>query len=421
MHMTSQLITILNRQKVEKLGLASRGGITRIGKQEEIVAVLGSPLVKVIVGPRRAGKSTLALQALSGESFAYVNFEDEALLSCVTESDSLIEALNHIYESPKYFLFDEIQNLPDWERFLNRQHRRGHNLIVTGSNSTMLSGELASALTGRHIPIQLFTFSYPEFLAAKQVGTDGSPELFEQWLVSGGYPEVVLGSIDGGLYLKTLFDSVVLRDVVSRHRLRNSVAIKTLAQLMVAGAGTKYTARSLERVMNGLAFSTIQRYLSYLHEAYLLFELQAFSYKLRQRIASERKVYTVDNGILSAFSTNPIGSNPQLLENAVFIELQRKGFEPNKSLFYVKTKSGFEVDFYLPAVSGESTLIQVAVTLSSPLTLDRELRALVEAAKEFKAARLLVITFNDTARYERDGMVIEAIPFVTFARSELRL
>jgi uncharacterized protein len=411
--MSSQLINVLNRQKLEKATLAGRSGVGRTSKIAELNAALNSSLVKVIVGPRRAGKSTLAFQALVNKPFAYVNFEDEALLSAVVDSDEIVSALDEVFDSPEFYFFDEIQNLPNWETFLNRQHRRGLNLVVTGSNSTMLSGELASALTGRHVPIQLLPFSYPEFLVAKglelEPGTDSN--YFEQWLQSGGYPEVVMGEIDGNLYLRTLFDSVVLRDVVTRHRLRNPLAIKTLAQLMVGAAGTRYTARSLERTMNGVAFSTIQRYLQYLHEAYLLFELQAFSFKVRQRIASERKVYTVDNGLLGALSSNPIGSNPQLLENAVFVELLRKGYEPNQSLFYVRTSSGFEVDFFLPSVGGDSCLVQAAVSISAPLTLERELRALLAAAAEYRAKRLLVVTLNEEARYERDGLEIEVIPF----------
>ena len=412
--MNSRLINALNRQQKEVAQILKLAVVGRDDIEKKLRKQLKSPLVKVILGPRRAGKSTLALKALQGSKVAFVNLEDEVILGALTENDDLMDALDSLQPEAQYYLFDEIQNLPNWETFLNRQQRRGKNLIVTGSNSKLLSKELSTSLTGRHFAIELFPFSFLEYCSAKSIDPKSADGLsaFDKWMSLGGYPEVALQRSDGAPYLRALFDAVILRDVVGRHRIRNAVAIQSLANLLINSVGARYSARSLERSLQQISFATIQKYLRYLEEAYLFFELQAFSYKARQRIASAKKIYTVDNGLVTANSDQTRSQQGALLENLVFIELLRRGNVANLSLFYAQTAANNEVDFYLPNSKSGAELIQVCYSFDNPLTIERELRSLKQAAQEFNATKLTIVTHSSESMHEVNGIVVNVVPAV---------
>jgi len=215
-------------QKAERDALLKGNYVPREGVLSA-KAALANTLIKVIMGPRRAGKSIFAIQMLKGVDFAYVNFDDERLAD-TDDFDELLKSIIEVYGETGYLLFDEIQNVKGWELFVNRLHRRGKNLIVTGSNSKLLSRELATHLTGRYIPFQVLPFSFPEFLLARNFDLDDTLNLKERqglllrnlsdYLSTGGYPEVVTGNLDGKHYLATLFDSILFKDIVKRYNVR---------------------------------------------------------------------------------------------------------------------------------------------------------------------------------------------------------
>lgn len=400
-----QLNTLLEAHKRERDGILRRSLLPR-QMSAAIAKALPSPLVKVITGPRRSGKSTLAFQTLADKRFAYLNFEDDALQKDVS-SDALIEAMDQAYGKTDYIFFDEIQNYPQWESFINKLHRRERNIMITGSNSRLLSRELGSALTGRHLSFELMPFSYSEFLS----GHPGdSLDNFRRYLTWGGFPEVVLGHAEPQGYLRTLFDSVVLRDIVTRHRIRSSTAIYDLLNLLVNSAASRFSGRSLERSLGFLSIATIQKFISYFREAYLVQDLQPFFFKPRLRIKSERKIYTYDNGFISALSQPALSNDPRLLENLVFIELVRRGFKPNLDLFYYQTEVGTEVDFLLRNGSSNIELIQVSQILSSQKTRERELRSLTQAARELKVKKMTIVTFDTEEQIKQEGAKIEVVP-----------
>src|SRR3989338_6282681 len=200
---------------------------------------LSSDLIKVILGPRRAGKSVFALMLLKGQNFAYFNFDDESLTEEKINLNELLFELKQIYGDTKYILFDEIQNLHGWELFANRLYRLGYNLVLTGSNASLLSKELATHLTGRHMPIEILPFDFNEFLLAKKFQIDSEygalPQqrgellnLMENYLQSGGFPEVAVNNIDPKDYLDVLLDASLFKDVVKRHRVKFSTQIGNL-------------------------------------------------------------------------------------------------------------------------------------------------------------------------------------------------
>ncbi|KAF0244407.1 MAG: hypothetical protein FD180_2528 [Planctomycetota bacterium] len=408
----NSLNTILERHRRERDQALRR---TLVPRQlaSALSKALSSGLVKVITGPRRAGKSTLAFQALAGRSFAYLNFEDDALHNGPA-GDDLVEALDVVYGKTEFLFFDEIQNHPHWESFINKLHRRERNLVITGSNSRLLSRELGSALTGRHRAFELLPFSYPEFLLGQGTKAGNEVESFTRYLQWGGFPEVVLGGAEPCEYLRALFDSVVLRDVVTRHRIRSSTAMHDLLHLMMNSAGSRFSARSLERSLGSLSTATIQKFIGYCREAYLIQDLQPYSFKPKARLKADRKLYAYDNGFISARSQPVVSNSSRLLENLVFVELVRRGFRPNLDLFYYQTRYGFEVDFLTRRGVTNLELIQVAQDLASLKTREREIRALRQAAAELNVRALTVVTLDTQETIREGGIEIHSVPCRTW-------
>lgn len=193
-------------------------------------------LVKVVMGPRRAGKSFFVLHSLKQKgNFGYVNFDNEALVG-LQNYDDLIAEVNRVYGKPAIIFFDEVQNLPNWELFVNRLQRQGYNIVVSGSNSKLLSRELATHLTGRHIPKTVLTFSFEEYLRAKnadtaKLTTQQREDLLLNYMQSGGYPEIVMKKLDASQYLGVLFESILYKDIIKRHNIRKGADIERLAIL----------------------------------------------------------------------------------------------------------------------------------------------------------------------------------------------
>jgi uncharacterized protein len=371
-------------------------------------AALNSPLVKVILGPRRCGKSTLAKMALHGRRFGYLNFEDEGFPIDVS-GDDVMTALDRMYPNAEFWFFDEIQNFDRWEQFVHRLHREGRNLIITGSNAHLLSQELASALTGRHVAIKLLPFSYKEFLGEQHDDSDVS---FLTFLAEGGYPEIVTESSGSSAYLGTLWDSIILKDVVRRHKIRNVHDLHGLYTLMLHSVTSRFSNESLVRSMgNAVSAPTVKKFLMYGEQAYLFADLDRFHFGARKRLKFDRKGYIYDNGFLAAKKVSTSPDRGRLLENLVFIELVRRGFDPGFSLFYFVTQSGYEVDF-LTRIDGKTDqLIQVTWKMSDAKTREREIRSLHKAAQEMNVRTVRVLTFDhkETLRQGDVKIVMEPV------------
>lgn len=416
-NINNMLKSAVIRQKEEKERLLSLLYIKR-SKADQIQKWLDSDLIKVILGPRRSGKSVFALMMLRGQEFAYFNFDDELLAHRNDfQPDQLLQELHSVYGQFKYLLLDEIQNLPDWELFVNRLHRQGYNIVLTGSNARLLGRELATALTGRHIPIEILPFNFQEFLRAKNYQVD-QPELrvpekqgqllhlLEQYLVSGGYPEVVVKDLDVRSYLGVLFDSLLFQDVVKRHRVRFSNQMGHLGSYLVNNVTSPYSARRLTQKLDFNSSHTLEKYLGYLVEAYLIFTLQRYSPQAGQRLRSSRKIYVVDNGFVTAKGVPHSPDTGQLMENLVFMELVKRGFQPNQDLFYYQTRQQHEVDFVLKSGSSLLELIQVAYRFDRTETEDREIKALLEASRELKVDRLTILTWDRDEVVQRGSQVV---------------
>ncbi len=406
------LKNIILEQKRQKEELLTFSYVPR-NKEDYAKRWLDTSLIKVILGPRRAGKSIFSLLLLKDRPFMYFNFDDEALSTVGNiATDELMKELHSIYGEVKTIMFDEIQNLPNWELFVNRLHRAGYNLILTGSNAYLLSQELATHLTGRHIPIEILPFDFMEYSKAKKIDITGEYvdlpsqrghilNLLEEYLVRGGFPDISVSGVGLNGYLDVLFDSLLFKDVVKRHRVRFSNQIATLAGHLINNFASLYTIRKLMDILNLKSTSTTEKYIKYLEEAYLIFSLTRYSPKSAERIRSPRKLYAVDNGFITAKAIQHSPNTGKLMENLIFLELIKRGLTINKDLFYYKTRNSREVDFVVKSGHIVTELIQVCYDITNPDTEKREIKALLEAAEELNIQKLTLITWGEKKEYKK--------------------
>ena len=412
---------IVLKQKLKKEELLKSQYVDRT-KEPFAKKWLDSNLIKVVLGPRRAGKSVFSLMLLRDHDFMYFDFDDEVLaVEGSIGTAELMKELHSTYGNIKTILFDEIQNLPAWELFVNRLHREGYNLVLTGSNARLLSMELATHLTGRHMPIELLPFDFKEFLKGKKFEIDPEykslPEkhgqllnLLDHYLLNGGFPEVVVSNLDPADYLEVLFDSLLFKDVVKRHRVKFSTQISTLGSHLVNNFASLYTLNKLMKTLNLKSVHTVAKYTSYLEEAYLIFSLSRYSPKSRQRINSPKKVYVVDNGFISAKAIQHSPDRGKLMENLVFTELVKHGAKPNRDLFYYKTRNDREVDFVVKKGSEVSELIQVYYESINSDVEQREIKALLEASGELKVKKLTVLTWDEKREANQGEVKVQFVP-----------
>lgn len=406
--------TILN-QRAERDELLSRPYQQRHTKYDAD-ELLQNPLIKLITGPRRVGKSVFALLMLQGKNFAYLNFDDNQLLEKWDE-DLAMSALDDVYPDYDFMLLDEIQNLPDWDLWVSKLYRRGKNLIITGSNANMLSSEMATVLTGRYLQIEMLPFSLDETMRWKNISPDREEQaaqaivLADDYMRNGGYPETIPARGITKNYLSTLFDSILLKDVAQRHNVRNTTDLYNLATYLLSNFCNPISANELAGELGLSSVATTKKFCDYLNEPYLFFYLPRFNNKLKLMNKAPKKIYVVDNGFVQSTAFNLSENLGRLLENQVFVELLRRGYIPGQTLFYYRTRNDKEIDFVTRKGTKVEQLIQVCYDMTFEKTRKRELDALVEAAEELHCDNLLVITNSqeEMIEWQNNNIVIKPI------------
>ena len=409
--------SILLNQLEERNRLLSLQYVERINDYD-IQSLLQNPMIKLITGPRRVGKSVFALIMLKQTNFAYLNFDDNQLLNNWDEN-LVMRTLQEIYPDYKYLLLDEVQNLKDWDLWVSTLYRRGYNLIITGSNARMLSQEMATVLTGRYIPIMMLPFSLQETLQLHNINLFDIPEerkaeshlLQEEYLHQGGYPEVAKVRTISRTYLSTLYDSILLKDIAQRHKIRKTEELYTIAGYLLANFCNLFTTNDLATEFGMKSVTTTQKYLNYLNEPYLFFYLQRFNNKFRVMKKAARKAYIVDNGFIDNVGFQLSENKGRLLENQTFIELIRQGYNTETSLFYYHSRNNKEVDFVTRKGTKVERILQVCYDLSSEKTRKREIDSLLECAEELRCNNLYIVTYNQEETIQIGTHLIQVIPF----------
>ena len=408
--------TILQNQRKERDELLSRPYLERRSNQDTEM-LLSSHLIKLITGPRRVGKSTQALLMLRNRNFAYLNFDSQQLLDA-WDADLVMRMLDDVYPGYEYLLLDEVQNLDAWDLWVSELYRLGKNLVITGSNAKMLSSEMATALTGKYLKVEMLPFSLEEFFDWNKLDLVRlSPEqqadasaLMDDYLRNGGYPEVVASRQLTRTYLDTLFDSIVWKDVAKRHSVRNVTDLNDLALYLVSNFCNPVSANELTEELGFSSVNTTKKFMDYLHEPYLFYYLPRYNNKLKLMKKAPRKVYVVDNGFVAAKAFSLSDNLGRLLENQVFVELLRQGYDTDKTMFYYRSRNHKEVDFVLRKGTHIDRLVQVCYDMSNAKTEKREVDSLLECAAELNCSNLAIVTNTEQRVIDKDGYRIDVVP-----------
>jgi len=361
----------------------------------------------IVTGVRRCGKSTL-LQQINNtleQPSIYINFEDPRLAGFELNDFNRLQEVAE-KDSISTFFFDEIQSIDKWESFIRFKLDEGYRIFISGSNATMLSKELGTKLTGRHISKELFPFSYLEFLqfTRQQEGEISS----ESYITGGGFPEYLKTNLPE--VLMQLFNDIIIRDIALRYNIKNITTLQQLAVWLVSNSGKLFTGNSLRKLFQIGSSSSIMEYLSYFNDAYLFFYVPRFSFSGKVQLVNPKKTYCIDNGFIRHNSVSFTQDNGRLLENLVFLHLRRKTNE----IFYFAEKN--ECDFVVFKQKKPEGIYQVCWQLNQD-NLDRELNGLKEAMDFFDLNKGTIITFNQHEKFEINNKICIAVPFYEWAKT----
>lgn len=388
-------------------------GIKRDFYLEKLKKIIPSEQIIAITGARRSGKSfimkqlakELINQGLNKNQILTVNFEDPRFIGLNTK---LLQQIYEIYLevlNPKdrpYIFLDEVQEIAGWEKWVRMTHElQKAKIIISGSNAKLLSQELATLLTGRHLDLTVFPLSFKEFLNFNSIQIKDDLDLIakrieiknllRKYFEFGSFPRVVIENNKQSILL-AYFDDALNKDLIQRYKIKKQEALKSLIKFYLSNISSLITFSSLEKSLN-ISADTIEKFSSYFETAYLLFFLKRFSYKVKEQEKSPRKVYAVDLGLVNAIGFKFSRNIGKLAENLVFLELKRKQIiNPDMELYYWKDERHREVDFVIKENSKVKQLIQVCWNLDNFKTKKREFKSLINAMDEFDLQEGLIIS-----------------------------
>ena len=403
-----------------------REELEKIEKEEKIIERTGLnkskeslkyPNILAILGIRRCGKSIFSYLLAKPHKFAYINFDDERLAGLKSDDlNKILESFYELYEDIDYIILDEIQNVDNWELFVNRL-RRTKKIILTGSNSKLLSGELSTHLTGRYLDIILFPFSFKEFLKLKEVKenkvytTQEKAEIMktlQEYLEIGGFPEAY--KFGKGMISK-IYEDILTKDILLRYNITKKEEIKKLAKYLITNSSGEITYSKLARIFDIKHVSTISNWISYLENAFLIFRLERFDFKLKQQFIAPKKVYCIDSGLMNTIGFKFSENRGKVIENEVALELQRRKAKENSfEVYYWKDYQQNEVDFIIKKDKKIESLIQVSYINSKEEIKEREINALLKASKKLRCKNLIVITWDYETEEKFGGEIIKFVP-----------
>ena len=382
-----------------------------------------------IIGPRRAGKTYLMFHEIrvllekntEKSRLLYINLESDLLIGCeLSDLRIMFELFYEIYPENKnkkvYLFLDEIQLVSGWEKFVRAvMDTENLQIYVSGSSSKLLSKEIATGLRGRTITYYVYPFSFREYLRAKEFKIEDYLSssrkalllnLLDKFL-NGSYPEVVFFEEGKEKILKEIMDVTIYRDVIERFKVKNIKVLKLLLKNLIAS--TYFSVHGFYNYLKSMGIkvskNTLYSYVDNFSDAMVLFTLRSYSESYKKKEQTIPKPYFVDNGLLVV---NGIESKGRLMENAVFMELIRRDFTTDNSLFYFDSQK--EVDFVLKEEGKIARLIQVCYDIEDFKTKERELSALAKAGDELKCSDMVVITYDYENVDEYKGWEIKFVP-----------
>lgn len=376
------------------------------GCEREILPQLKLPanFALIITGIRRCGKSTLLFQLLKQKfnNAFYLHFEDPRLAGF--ENDDFTRLSNEIaLRKPAVLFFDEIQILENWELFIRQKLDEGYKVVITGSNASLLSKELGTKLTGRHLSVELFPFSYAEFLSLRKF-KDNEKSLAE-YFRKGGFPEYL--KTNNGAILNQLLEDILYRDIAVRYAVRNVKSLKQLVVYLLSNIAKPVSATNLTKLFQVKSASAMLAYFAFLENAYIVQFLPLFSHSIKKQIRNPKKVYSIDLGLFTENSIVFSDENGRRLENAVYLHLRTK----SKELYYFQEKK--ECDFVVFEKGAATELIQVCYELT-PDNLERETSGLYAAMDFFKMTVGTIVTYKQRDKFSKEAKKIRVVPLNQF-------
>jgi uncharacterized protein len=367
---------------------------------EKIDTYLNTPFVVIVTGIRRCGKSTVLqwLRKQGQEQDYYLNFDDDRLVDFqLADFQMLYELFIEMYGKQKTFFFDEIQNIPQWERFIRRLHDHGNKVYITGSNASMFSQELGTRLTGRYLSVTMYPYSFLEYVNAKSpklLPYQGTSEkkarlrrLFSQYMDDGGLPEYIQHQTTD--YLHTLFENIIYKDVIVRYRLTNERLVRSLLHFLASNVGKNVTFNSLRKLLNLGSSNTVAEYCQYFQNSFLCFLVNNFSASLKRQYGYAKKVYWIDSGLAKQVGFRLSEDRGRMLENIVYLELLRR----EKEIYCYQEKK--ECDFIIKSNNEITCAIQVTVSTAHPSTRQREINGLLMAMQTFNLDEGYILTESE--------------------------
>lgn len=418
--MLQRYVNILSDQREE---LTNRHWKNIVTREEEKEINLNSPLAQVVIGVRRSGKSTLCSKVMleSGLPFGYINFDDDRLGKLTVDAfDTLLRALYQLNGDFNHLFLDEVQNIEGWELFVNRMLRQGMHMLITGSNANLLSGELATHLTGRYHQIELMPFSFQEYCSCKDVNTSSyttkaialRDKALNDYLFAGGFPELLLLSeAEQGDYVRSLVRTIVEKDIAKRYKLRYAQTLMDVANQVLDEFSQEHSFATVQKKHNLKSPNTAKKYLQYLQNAYLVLAMPRFSLKSSER-RSVHKYYAIDPAMIAkrdeALMTESLGLR---LENIVAVELKRRA-AIDEQIYYFRKVREYEVDFVRVKGTQVQELIQVTYDFTQPRTklYNREVGNLVKASNVLHCDNLtLVVMYGEPGDIVEGGKTIHCV------------
>lgn len=384
---------------------------------KKVLSFIQLKLPIIITGVRRVGKSTLLRivkkeTQLKEKDCLYIDFNDERLIDFSIENfQNILDFLNEQGYKENCFLFiDEVQEVNKWEKWVNRIKEK-HPILITGSNSKLLSKEISTVLTGRSVNISLYPFSFREFLDSKNIKLEKWQfdlklqavlrNKFSEFLNSGGLPKVVMD--DDKRLLKEIYENILYRDIVKRFNKNLEKPIKEASIYLLSNISKELTIRSLSKIIEIKNLSSVKSILDAFEKAFLFFFINKFDFSIRKQIQNPRKIYCIDNGFITAIGLSSSEDKGRLLENIVFIELKRK----DKEIYYFSDKG--ECDFLVRDGIKIKEAIQVCYELNEG-NKNREIAGLIEALEKFKLKKGLILTYNQEDEFKIKEKRIKVLP-----------
>ena len=355
----------------------------------------------VISGIRRCGKSTLLSQILQKQKkFNYLNLEDPRLGDFdLSDFNKAEEIFTEDTDKEVIYFFDEIQNIPKWEKYIRYLVDRKKKVVITGSNASLLSRDLGTRLTGRHLREELFPFSYKEFLDFYKLKP--SIKSYKKYFFNGGFPEFLKN--ENPAILHELLKDVIMRDIAVKFGIKNTKILEKLAIYLISNVGKEFSYNSLKKMLEIKSVQTVIDYISYFEDSYLLFTIPKFSYSYKQQQVNKKKVYSIDNGFSYNNSVSFSKDKGKMLENQVFLKLRH---EFREIFFFQEIK---ECDFIVKEKEKVVKAIQVCYDLNE-FNQDREIKGLKEALDKFNLKDGLILSFNQEDEFKIDNKKIVVKP-----------